>query len=75
VPIEDVAATVKDLIRQGKLKHFGLCEVSAETIRRAYAVQPVTAVQSEYSLMWSPHSALRGCNFSGPIGQAASLIF
>lgn len=52
MPIEDVAATVKDLIRQGKLKHFGLCEVSAETIRRAHAVQPLTAVQSEYSLMW-----------------------
>src|ERR1700741_1495418 len=52
VPIEDVAETVKDLIRQGKVKHFGLCEVSAETIRRAHAVQPVSAVQSEYSLMW-----------------------
>jgi len=43
---------VKDLIRQGKVKHFGLCEVSAQTIRRAHAVQPLTAVQSEYSLMW-----------------------
>src|SRR5271165_3169547 len=52
VPIEDVAGTVKDLIRQGKVKHFGLCEVGAETIRRAHAVQPLTAVQSEYSLMW-----------------------
>jgi aryl-alcohol dehydrogenase-like predicted oxidoreductase len=52
VPIEDVAETVKDLIRQGKVKHFGLCEVSAQTIRRAHAVQPLTAVQSEYSLMW-----------------------
>jgi aryl-alcohol dehydrogenase-like predicted oxidoreductase len=52
VPIEDVAGTVKDLIRQGKVKHFGLCEVGAETIRRAHAVQPVSAVQSEYSLMW-----------------------
>ena len=52
VPIEDVAGTVKDLIRQGKVKHFGLCEVSAETIRRAHAVQALTAVQSEYSLMW-----------------------
>jgi aryl-alcohol dehydrogenase-like predicted oxidoreductase len=52
VPIEDVAGTVKDLIRHGKVKHFGLCEVGAETIRRAHAVQPVTAVQSEYSLMW-----------------------
>ena len=52
VPIEDVAGTVKDLIRQGKVKHFGLCEVSAQTIRRAHAVQPLTALQSEYSLMW-----------------------
>jgi aryl-alcohol dehydrogenase-like predicted oxidoreductase len=52
VPIEDVAGTVKDLIQQGKVKHFGLCEVSAETIQRAHAVQPLTAVQSEYSLMW-----------------------
>ena len=52
VPIEDVAGTVKDLIRQGKVKHFGLCEVGADTIRRAHAVQPLTAVQSEYSLMW-----------------------
>ena len=49
---QDVAGTVKDLIRQGKVKHFGLCEVSAQTIRRAHAVQPLTAVQSEYSLMW-----------------------
>jgi len=52
VPIEDVAGTVNDLIRQGKVKHFGLCEVGAQTIRRAHAVQPLTAVQSEYSLMW-----------------------
>jgi aryl-alcohol dehydrogenase-like predicted oxidoreductase len=52
VPIEDVAGTVKDLIRQGKVKHFGLCEVGAQTIHRAHAVQPLTAVQSEYSLMW-----------------------
>ena len=52
VPIEDVAGTVKDLIHQGKVKHFGLCEVSAQTICRAHAVQPLTAVQSEYSLMW-----------------------
>ena len=50
VPIEDVAGTVKDLIRQGKVKHFGMSEASAATIRRAHAVQPVTAVQSEYSL-------------------------
>ncbi len=52
VPIEDVAGTVKELIREGKVKHFGLCEVSVETIRRAHAVLPLTAVQSEYSLMW-----------------------
>ena len=52
VPIEDVAGAVKDLIRQGKVKHFGLSEPGAKTIRRAHAVQPVTAVQSEYSLWW-----------------------
>src|ERR1700687_5013729 len=50
VPIEDVAGTVKDLIRQGKVKHFGMSEAAAKTIRRAHAVQPVTAIQSEYSL-------------------------
>lgn len=50
IPIEDVAGTVKDLIRQGKVKHFGLSEAGAQTIRRAHAIQPVTAVQSEYSL-------------------------
>jgi len=52
VPIEDVAGTVKDLIRQGKVKHFGMSEAGVRTIRRAHAVQPVTAVQSEYSLWW-----------------------
>src|SRR5256885_1063078 len=52
VPIEDVAGTVKDLIAQGKVKHFGLSEAGASTIRRAHAVQPVAAVQSEYSLWW-----------------------
>ncbi len=52
VPIEEVAGTVRDLIRQGKVKHFGLSEVSPQTIRRAHAVQPLAAVQSEYSLMW-----------------------
>ncbi len=50
VPIEEVAEAVKDLIAEGKVKHFGLCEAGAQTIRRAHAVQPVTAVQSEYSL-------------------------
>jgi aryl-alcohol dehydrogenase-like predicted oxidoreductase len=52
VPIEDVAGTVKELIRAGKVKHFGLSEAGAQTIRRAHAVQPVAAVQSEYSLWW-----------------------
>src|SRR3974390_1380260 len=52
VPIEDVAGAVKDLIQEGKVKHFGLSEAAAKTIRRAHAVQPVTAVQSEYSLWW-----------------------
>jgi aryl-alcohol dehydrogenase-like predicted oxidoreductase len=52
VPIEDVAGAVRDLIRQGKVRHFGLSEASAQTIRRAHAVQPVTALQSEYSLWW-----------------------
>jgi len=52
VPIEDVAGAVKDLIQAGKVKHFGMSEASARTIRRAHAVQPVTALQSEYSLWW-----------------------
>jgi aryl-alcohol dehydrogenase-like predicted oxidoreductase len=52
VPIEDVAGAVKDLIQEGKVKHFGLSEAAAQTIRRAHAVQPVAAVQSEYSLWW-----------------------
>jgi len=52
VPIEDVAGTIKDLIQEGKVKHFGLSEAGAESIRRAHAVQPVTALQSEYSLWW-----------------------
>ena len=52
VPIEDVAGTVKDLIREGKVKHFGLSEAGVQTIRRAHAVQPVAALQSEYSLWW-----------------------
>jgi aryl-alcohol dehydrogenase-like predicted oxidoreductase len=52
VPIEDVAGAVKDLIRQGKVKHFGLSEAGVQTIRRAHAVQPITALQSEYSLWW-----------------------
>src|ERR1700728_1886707 len=52
VPIEDVAGAVKELIQAGKVKHFGMSEAGAKTIRRAHAVQPVTAVQSEYSLWW-----------------------
>jgi aryl-alcohol dehydrogenase-like predicted oxidoreductase len=55
VPIEDVAGTVKELIAEGKVKHFGLSEAGAKTIRRAHAVQPVTAVQSEYSLWFRKH--------------------
>ncbi len=59
VPIEEVAGTVKDLIREGKVKHFGLSEPGVKTIRRAHAVQPVTAIQSEYSLWWrSPEKEL-----------------
>ncbi|KAF2082235.1 aldo/keto reductase [Flavobacterium sharifuzzamanii] len=52
VPMEDVAGTIKDLIQEGKIKHFGLSEAGVESIRRAHAVQPVTALQSEYSLWW-----------------------
>src|SRR5882672_3322513 len=52
VPIEDVAGAVKELIQEGKVKHFGLSEAGVKTIRRAHAVQPVTALQSEYSLWW-----------------------
>lgn len=55
VPIEDVAGTVKDLIQEGKVKHFGMSEAGAQTIRRAHAVQPLTALQSEYSLWTRQH--------------------
>src|SRR6201987_5109723 len=59
VPIEDVAGTVKDLIAEGKVKHFGLSEAGVDIIRRAHAVQPVTALQSEYSLWWrEPEEAI-----------------
>jgi aryl-alcohol dehydrogenase-like predicted oxidoreductase len=59
VPIEDVAGTVRELIQQGKVKHFGLSEAGVRTIRRAHAVQPVTALQSEYSLWWrEPEEAI-----------------
>jgi aryl-alcohol dehydrogenase-like predicted oxidoreductase len=57
VPIEDVAGAVKDLIQAGKVKHFGLSEAGAQTIRRAHAVQPVAAIQSEYSLWWRQQEA------------------
>jgi aryl-alcohol dehydrogenase-like predicted oxidoreductase len=57
VPIEDVAGAVKDLIKAGKVKHFGLSEAGVQTIRRAHAVQPVTALQSEYSLWWTEPEA------------------
>src|SRR5438034_766596 len=57
VPIEDVAGTVKDLIQKGKVKHFGLSEAGVQTIRRAHAVQPVTTLQSEYSLWWKEPEA------------------
>src|SRR3954471_13244949 len=59
VPIEEVAGTVKDLIEEGKVRHFGLSEAGVETIRRAHGVQPVTALQSEYSLWWrEPEDAI-----------------
>ena len=59
VPIEDVAGTVKELIEEGKVRHFGLSEAGVEIIRRAHAVQPVTALQSEYSLLWrEPEGAI-----------------
>src|SRR6201988_4586352 len=59
VPIEDVAGTVKELIEQGKVRHFGMSEAGVQSIRRAHAVQPVTALQSEYSLWWrEPEEAI-----------------
>jgi aryl-alcohol dehydrogenase-like predicted oxidoreductase len=59
VPIEDVAGTVKELIQEGKVRHFGLSEAGVQTIRRAHAVQPITALQSEYSLWWrEPEAAI-----------------
>lgn len=67
VPIEDVAGTVRDLIAEGKVRRFGLSEAKEETIRKAHAVQPLTAVQSEYSLMWRPveDSVLKTCEDLG----------
>ena len=52
MPIEEVAGAVKDLVTEGKVKHFGLSEAGAQTVRRAHAIQPVAALQSEYSLWW-----------------------
>jgi aryl-alcohol dehydrogenase-like predicted oxidoreductase len=68
VPMEDVAGAVKELIQEGKVKHFGLSESNAEQIRRAHAVQPVTALQSEYSIWWTPiedNSVLAACEELG----------
>ena len=64
VPIEDVAGAVKELIQEGKVKHFGLSEAGVKTIRRAHAVQPVTAVQSEYSLWWRDAGSRKCCRRS-----------
>ncbi len=79
VPIEDVASTVKELIKEGKVLHFGLSEASAKTIRRAHAVQPLTAIQTEYSLMQrdpEKNGVLAACDELGigfvpwgPVGQ------
>src|SRR5690554_3657080 len=52
IPIEEVAGVIQDLIKEGKIKHWGLSEAGVETVRRAHAVQPLTAIQSEYSMMW-----------------------
>jgi len=71
VPIEDVAGVVKDLIGEGKVKHFGLSEAGAQTIRRAHAVQPVTALQSEYSL-WGASLSKKSCRRFGSWGSASS---
>ena len=68
VPVEDVAGAVGELMRAGKIKRWGVCEVGADTIRRAHAVQPLTAVQSEYHLMWrevEKNGVLRACEALG----------
>lgn len=75
VPIEDVAGAVRDLIREGKAKHFGLSEAGAQTIRRAHAIQPVTVLQSEYSLWWKrPEDEELGSGFvpCSPLGKDSS---
>ena len=68
MPIEDVAGAVKELIAEGKVKHFGLSEAGAQTIRRAHAVQPVTALQSEYSLWWREPGGGRCCRRCEELG-------
>ena len=73
VPIEDVAGTVKELIRAGKVKHFGLSEAGAQTIRRAHAVQPVTALQSEYSLWWRALRRAHGARGAVRVRQPPSI--
>ena len=73
VPMEDVAGAVQELIRAGKVKHFGLSESNAEQIRRAHAVQPVTALQSEYSLWWraiEENGVLAACEELGDRSRA-----
>ena len=72
VPIEDVAGAVKDLIRQGKVRHFGLSEAGVHTIRRAHAVQPVAALQSEYSLWWREPEQRTSCQRSRNSASASS---
>ena len=72
VPIEDVAGAVKELIREGKVKHFGLSEAGAQTIRRAHAVQPVAALQSEYSLWWREPESGGRCRRSRSSASASS---
>ncbi len=72
VPIEDVAGAVKDLIQEGKVKHFGLSESDADTIRRAHAVQPVTALQSEYSHLVDDRLKMRSCR---PVRNSVSVWY
>lgn len=82
VPIEDVAGTMKNLIAQGKVKHYGLSEAAAQTIRRAHSVEPITAIQSEYSI-WTrdveQNGVLATCGklpgFDGGINPAKSAIW
>ena len=76
VPIEEVAGTVRDLIAQGKVRHFGLSEAGVRTIRRAHAVQPVTALQSEYSLFWrEPEGEILRCSRSSASDSFPSVLW